>query len=316
MNGHHGGTDRRTLLRTTSAAAIALAMPFTTGDAGLADRHAQGTSTAATPQTPPGESGYAPVNDMEMYYEIHGSGGTPLVMLHGAYSNIPFWGELLPGLAADRTVIAVETQGHGRTADIDRPITYEHMADDVAVFLDHLGIGQADILGYSMGGSTALQVTIRHPEVVRKLVLISTYFNSGGYYPEILADIAGYTPDVFAGTPIVTEYERLSPRPEDFPILFEKLHTLDTTVLAWPTADMEGITAPAFVIAGDSDVVTPEHALETFRLLGGGVPGDVTGLPRSRMAFLPAATHVTAIMQTDLLLAMIPPFLDAPMPDA
>lgn len=299
---------RRTLLKSAALTGVGLAA--------APAAFAQGGTPEASPAATPAETGYAPVNGLEMYYEIHGSGGTPLVMLHGAYANIPMWGDLLPRLAATRTVIAVETQGHGRTADIDRPITYQAMADDVAALIEQLGLGAVDIFGYSMGGSTALQVAIRHPEAVRKLVLISTYFNSGGYYPEVLADIASYTADIFAGTIIVTEYERLAPRPEDFPILFEKLKTLDTTVLAWPTADMQGITAPAFVIVGDSDVVTPEHAVETFRLLGGGVPGDVYGLPRSQMAILPATTHVTAAMQVDLLLAMVPPFLDAPMPEA
>lgn len=272
----------------------------------------------ATPtRSAPPQSGHAPVNGLQMYYEIHGSGGVPLVLLHGAYMSIDSnFGATLPALSSNRQVIAVETQGHGRTVDIDRPITYENMADDVAALLDHLGVEQADVLGYSMGAATALQVAIRHPEQVRKLVVISASYNSGGVYPEVLAGIAEITAEAFAGTPFEAEYARLAPRPEDWPVLIEKLKALDGTVQAWPSADVRGIGAPALVIIGDSDIIRPEHAVEMFRLLGGGVPGDLTGLPTSQLAIIPGTTHLTVMMQTDLLLAIIPPFLDAPLPDA
>lgn len=275
--------------------------------------------TGTTPATPAPETGYAPVNGLEMYYEVHGTEGSgpPLVLLHGAYMSIDTaFGALLPTLASTRQCIAVESQAHGRTADIDRPLTYEQMADDVAALLRFVGVEQADIFGYSMGAGTALQVAIRHPDLVRKMVAISATHNSGGMYPEVLAGISTITPEVFAGSPFEAEYFRLAPNPEDWPTLIDKLKHLDLTVQAWLPGDLQGIMAPTLVIIGDSDVVRPEHAVELFRLLGGGVPGDLTALPASQLAVVPGATHITVMMQTDLLLAIIPPFLDGAMPEA
>ena len=265
--------------------------------------------TDAVPQ-----AGYAPVNGLEMYYEIHGA-GRPLVVLHGAYKTIGTMGEVVPGLADARRVIAVELQGHGHTADIDRPLSYEQMADDVAVLIGHLGIEQADVFGYSMGGGVALQVAIRHPEVVRKLVAASASYTSDGVYPEVLAMIETITPEAFAGTPWFAEYARVAPNPDDFPALVAKLKRLDAEVYAWPPETVQAIAAPTLLIIGDSDVVRPEHAVELFRLRGGGVPGDLTGLPNSQLAVLPGTTHVGVMERADLLLAMIPAFLDAPMPE-
>jgi pimeloyl-ACP methyl ester carboxylesterase len=264
----------------------------------------------------PTQSGYAPVNGLELYYEIHGT-GQPLVLLHGAYMNIDAaFGNLLPELAKNHRVIAVELQGHGRTADIDRPIRYETMASDVIGLLDYLGINQADFFGYSMGGTLALQVAIQRPELVRKLVLASANYKSDGYYPEVRAMITTITPEVFAGSPIDTEYQRLAPNPEDFPTLVAKLTELDGEVLDWPADALQAIKSPTLTIIGDADVVRPEHAVEMFRLFGGGIPGDLTGLPNARLAVFPGTTHIGVIDQTDLLLALIPPFLDAPMPAA
>ena len=147
------------------------------------------------------QAGYAPVNGLEMYYEVHGT-GQPLVVLHGAYMTIGMMGEVVPRLAEARQVIAVELQGHGRTADVDRPLTYEQMADDVAALIGHLGIEQADLFGYSMGGAAALQVAVRHPEVVRKLVVASASYTSDGMHPELLEMIPTITPEAFAGSPI------------------------------------------------------------------------------------------------------------------
>src|SRR3712207_6215021 len=172
------------------------------------------------------EGNYAEVNGLNMYYEIHGT-GQPLVLLHGAYMTIDAMGEVVPALAETQQVITVELQGHGRTADIDRPLSYEQMADDVAALLGHLGIERADVFGYSMGGAAALQVAIRHPEVVRKLVVASASYTSDGAHPELMEMIPSTTPEVFAGTPIEEEYLRLAPNPGDFPTLVAKLKRLD-----------------------------------------------------------------------------------------
>lgn len=261
------------------------------------------------------QTGYAPANGLNMYYEIYGTGGQPLVLLHGAYMTIDSaFGELLPAFAATRQVVAVELQGHGRTADIDRPIRYEDMADDVAALIEHLNIESVDVFGYSMGGGVALQLAVRHPELVRKLVAASATYKSEGMYPELLAMIETITPEAFAGSPPEAEYLRLAPNPGDFPTLVTKLTQLDTVLQDWPDEDMRAIKAPTLLIIGDSDVVRPEHAVALFRLLGGGVAGDLAGLPQSQLAVLPGTMHVTVIERTELLLAIILPFLDAPLP--
>ena len=262
---------------------------------------------------------YASVNGLKMYYEVHGS-GKPLVLLHGAYMTIDAMGEILPGLAEGRRVIAVELQGHGRTADVDRPLSYEAMADDVAALIEHLDFDEADVVGYSMGGGVALQVAIRHPEIVRQLVVVSASYTSAGAHPELLEMIPSITPEVFAGTPIEEDYLRTAPNPEDFPTLVAKLKRLDMVPFAWPQEDIRGISAPTLLIVGDSDVVLLEHAVEFFRLLGGGVMGDLAGLPKSQLAVLPGTTHFIPpgsgiLDRADWLLSMIPPFLDAPVPE-
>ena len=265
--------------------------------------------TDAVPQT-----GYAPVNGLQMYYEIHGA-GEPLVLLHGAYGTIDLWGPVLETLARHHQVIAVELQGHGHTAGIDRPIRYETMADDVAALMDYLGIPQADIVGYSMGGGVALRLAIQHPERVRKLVPISVSISTAGAYPEVWAGIAQITPEMFAGTPFEEAYFRNAPNPDDWPVLVEKLKDLDAQEFAWPEEAIRGIAAPTLLIIGDSDIVTPEHIVEVFRLLGGGVPGDLTGLPNAQLAIVPGATHVSIVVdRAHLWLPMVESFLDAPMP--
>jgi pimeloyl-ACP methyl ester carboxylesterase len=178
-------------------------------------------------------AGYAPVNGLEMYYEIHGS-GQPLVVLHGAFMTIDLMGPLVPGLARTRQVIAVELQGHGHTADIDRPLLYDQLADDTSQLLEHLGIDQADVYGYSLGGGVALQVALRHPEQVRKLVVASASYTSEGMYPEVLAGIEHITPDLFTGTPWRAAYDSVAPNPDGFAALVDKIRALDLTPFAWP----------------------------------------------------------------------------------
>ncbi len=262
---------------------------------------------------------YAEVNGLRMYYEVRGS-GEPLVLLHGAYMTIEAMGELLPGLAETRRVIAVEQQGHGRTADVDRPITYEGMADDTVALLRQLGIDGADVFGFSMGGGVALQLAIRHPGRVRKLVVASASYTSDGMQPELHAMVPSITPEMFAGSPIETAYLEVAPNPGDFPALVEKLKRLDMTPFDWPARDIRGIEAPALIVVGDADAISLEHAVEMFRLLGGGVMGDLDGLPKSQLAVLPGTTHFIppgsgVLDRHDWLLAIIPPFLDAPIPE-
>jgi pimeloyl-ACP methyl ester carboxylesterase len=261
-------------------------------------------------------NGYASVNGLEMYYEIHGT-GRPLVLLHGALTTIDTsFGKVLPAFAETRQVIAVEQQAHGRTADIDRPLSYEQMADDTAALLRQLGIEQADLFGYSMGGGIALQIAIRHPDLVRKLVAAAASYSNDGIYPEILEGIQNLKPEDLAGSPFQEAYARVAPDRENWPTLLAKVRQLVGGFEGWPAGDIQSIEAPALLIVGDSDIVRPEHAVEMFRLLGGGVAGDIAGLPRSQLAVLPGTTHITLVDRADWLISMVTEFLDAPMPEA
>jgi pimeloyl-ACP methyl ester carboxylesterase len=262
------------------------------------------------------QTGHAPIGDLGMYYEVRGS-GPPLVLLHGAYMTIDLMGPLLDGLSTSRRVIAAEQQGHGRTADVDRPITYEQMADDTAALIRHLEIEAADVVGYSMGGAVALQVAIRHPELVRKLVVISATFRHDGMHAAAIEMFPQITPELFAGSPIEAEYQRTAPDPGGFPKLVEKLTALDTTRFAWPDADVRGIPAPTLVVVGDSDGTTLEHAVEMFKLRGGGVMGDLAGMPESQLAVLPGTSHFVppgsgVLDRAGWLVPMIHQFLDRP----
>jgi pimeloyl-ACP methyl ester carboxylesterase len=265
------------------------------------------------------QTGYAPVGDLNMYYEIHGRGG-PTILLHGAYMTIDLMGPILSGLAESRQVIAMEQQGHGHTADVDRPLTYEQMADDTAALACHLEIDTADVVGYSMGGGIALQMAIRHPGLVRRLVVASTSFTSDGMHAAALEMFPSITSELFAGSPIEQAYLRTAPNPADFPKLVEKMKQLDTTPFAWSEEDIRAIAAPTLIVLGDSDGIRLEHAVELFRLRGGGVMGDLAGLPKSQLAVLPGTAHYVPpgsglLDRTEWLLTLLPPFLDASEPE-
>jgi pimeloyl-ACP methyl ester carboxylesterase len=261
-------------------------------------------------------TGYASVNGLKLYYEDHGS-GRPLVLLHGNLSTINVdFGRVLPSLAETRRVIAVEQQAHGHTADIDRPLGIRYWADDTAALLRELGIEEADLFGYSSGGAVALQLTLQHPELVRKLVTASVAYNKDGLHPELLEGLEGLKPEHLAGTPFEQDYARTAPNPEDWPTLIAKVTQMNREVIEWPAEAIRSIKAPTLLIIGDSDIVRPEGAVEMFRLLGGGVIGDLAGLPRSQLAVLPGTTHITLVHRADWLVSMVGEFLDAPMPEA
>jgi pimeloyl-ACP methyl ester carboxylesterase len=262
------------------------------------------------------QTGYVPVNGLNMYYEIHGT-GQPLVLLHGAFSAIgTSFGQVLPELAKTRQVVAFELQGHGRTADIDRPLSLGRMAEDVAAALKGLKIEGADVFGYSTGAAVTLRLAISHPDLVRKLVLASVTYTLGGVHPGLMDGLGEMKPEMMFGSPWHEEYMRIAPNPQDFATLFAKKTQMDKEIQDLPSDAIEAIKAPTLLIIGDSDLVRPEHAVEMFRLLGGGVFGDTpAGLPNSQLAVLPGTSHVTVVQRADLLLAIIPPFLDAPMPE-
>lgn len=265
----------------------------------------------------PADDGYVRVSGMKMYYEIHGSGvpeTLPLIVLHGAYMNIPSMGDIIPKLAKSRKVIALEFQGHGRTTDIDRPITYQNLADDVAVFMDSLGIRQADIFGYSMGAVAGLQLAIRHPARVNKLIFASGAYDIEGWQPVFKEFIPLMTVDMIVQMPFAEDYKKLAANPDGFPELARKLIQLEKEPMAWES-DVKNLKAPVLIISGDADVMTLEHSVAMFRLLGGGVMGDMGApLPASRLAILPSTSHTAVIGQSDLLLTFIEPFLKGVVP--
>lgn len=253
------------------------------------------------------------VNGMQMYYEVSGK-GSPLIVLHGAYMNIPTMGEIIPKLAKTHEVYALELQGHGRTTDIDRPITYQNLADDVAAFMDAVGITKADVFGYSMGAAAGLQLAIRHPQKVNRLAAASVAYDLKGWQPVFTAFIPQMTVEMMLGMPFAEDYRKLAANPDGFPALVEKLIALEKEPMAWE-ADVKALKTPVLIISGDADVATLEHSVMMFRLLGGGGMGDMgTPLPASRLAVLPATSHTAVITQPDVLHAFIEPFLKGETP--
>ncbi len=256
-------------------------------------------------------TGYAPVNGLKMYYEVHGS-GDPVVLLHGGFMTITNnWIGWIDELSKTRKVIAVEMQGHGRTADIERDITNENLADDVAALLDHLKIPRADLIGYSMGGGVAMQCAIRHPDKVRKVVVISAAFRRDGFVKDGLDALANLTADVFKGSPIEAEYKKLSPTPDDFPKFVKRLLAMSSKGHDIGADQLKATTAPMFFIHGDADGVRLEHIAEMFRLKGGEIYGDIKPRSASRLAILPDTTHVTLMQRMPVIVPMVNDFLDA-----
>ena len=257
------------------------------------------------------KKGYATVNGLKMYYEVYGS-GKPLVLLHGAFNTINMaFGMLIPELSKNRQVIAVEMQGHGRTADIDRPFSFQSMAEDVAALLKYLKVDSADIFGYSMGGGIAWQLAIRHPQLVRKLVIASSVYKYEGWTPETRAILPILAPEMFEGTPLKTEYDSLAPDPKHWPQFVNKMKQFVTTSYDFGAEKIRSIKSPTLIITGDGDGVLPEHAVEMFRLRRGGYMIDFGPAPNTQLAIFPGTSHISVMMQTDWLLSMITPFLSA-----
>lgn len=263
------------------------------------------------------KTGYAPVNGLQLYYEIHGA-GEPLILLHGGLGATEMFAGILPSLSAARQVIAVDLQAHGRTADIDRPLSFAAMADDIAALLKHLGIEKADVMGYSLGGGVALHIAFRHPGAVRKLVVVSTAFKSDGWYPEILAgmsQVGAAAAEPMKQTPMYQVYARVAPKPADWPVLLTKIGGLLRKDYDW-SKDVAAIKAPTMLVFGDADAVRTAHAVQFFELLGGGNKDggwDGSGISNVRLAILPGLTHYT-IFSSPVLASTVGPFLDGPMP--
>ena len=255
---------------------------------------------------------YAQIGPLNLYYEVHGE-GEPLILLHGAYMTADMMAPLTSGLTG-RQVIVPELEGHGRTALADRPLSYEQMADDVAGLAAELGFDRVDVAGYSMGGAAALQTAIRHPQLVRRLVICSASYRFDGMPAVAREMFPTITPEMFAGSPMEEAYLRLAPNPGDFSKLVERLTVLDSTDFAWPDDDVRGIPAPMLIVLGDSDGVTLDHAVAMFKLRGGGVMADLQGMPESQLAVLPGTSHFVPpgsglLDRSEWLLPMIETFL-------
>jgi pimeloyl-ACP methyl ester carboxylesterase len=301
---------RRPQLSTTPRLA-AVAAGITLASAVLAFAQANGGA--------PVKNGYAPVNGLNVYYEIHGT-GEPLILLHGGLMSTAMEQDLIAQLSKTRQVIALDLQAHGRTADIDRPITTEAMGDDVAGVLKYLAIPKADVMGYSLGAAVALQVTFRHPEMVRKLVVVSTPFKRSGWYPDVRAQMDQMGPasaEMMKPSPLYQSYAKIAPRPEDWTRLVTKVSESIKKDYDL-TEQVRAIKCPVMLVFGDNDAVPPAHAAEFFALLGGGqrdAGWDGSGMSTSRLAILPGATHYN-ITSSPALVPTVLPFLDATLPAA
>lgn len=276
---------------------------------------AQGDSASTSDR---GHGRYEEVNGLRMYYEVHGKDRhkPPLVLLHGGFSATgTSWGQLIRGLARTRKVISIEQQGHGHTADIvDRPLRIPRLAQDTVDLLDQIGVRQADFYGYSLGAGIALEIGINHPDKVRKLILQSLAINNDGFHPGHAEGMAGLEPWMLEGSEFHQEYLRLNPNPENFALLVAKTKDMLMTLPPFPQAAVTAMTSPVLTVIGDSDIVRPEHAVEMFRLTGGGINGDIAGgPPNSQLAVLPGTTHISSVYQKELLLSLVPAFLDAPV---
>ncbi|MGX5819278.1 alpha/beta fold hydrolase [Chitinophaga lutea] len=268
------------------------------------------TAVASTQALKPADSGYADVNGLKLYYEVYGE-GKPIVLIHGSFMTIPMnWSAIIPELAKDRKVIVAEMQAHGRTRDIDRPMSYEGMADDVSGLLKHLKVDSADILGYSMGGGVAYQFAVRHPEQLRRLVVLSGTYKHDGWWPDVEASFGQITPEVFKGSPIEKQWVSFGNDSTRFADFVNKVMSIDLKPYDW-TKEVLKIQAPLFIAIGDADGVRYEHAIELFKAKGGGKMGDLHGMPKSRLAILPGTTHIGMMVNYSLWVPMVTNFLDA-----
>ena len=263
------------------------------------------------------KNGYASVNGLNLYYEIHGV-GEPLILLHGGLGSIDMFGEVLPLLAKGRQVIAVDLQGHGRTADIDRPIRYELMADDIAALIKFLKLPKADVMGYSLGAGTAIRTAIQHPDKVRKLVVVSSPCTQSGWYPEVVAtmkQLTGAAAEMMKPSPIYKSYAAIAPKPENFAKLIDKVAEMLRQDYDW-SKEVAALKPLTMLVFADADAVRTAHAVEFYELLGGGkrdAGWDGAGMSAARLAILPGLTHYNMMASAELA-STVAPFLDAAMP--
>jgi pimeloyl-ACP methyl ester carboxylesterase len=300
-----------------SSALVAFAVTAAATVAAPPSVHAQGGSstvqTAPAARPAPARSGHVQANGVRYYYEIHGQ-GEPLLLLHGGLGSIDMFGPVLPALAASRQVIAVDLHGHGRTALGDREISMVDMGDDLAIVLRELGYGQVDVMGYSMGGGVAFRLAAQHPEMVRRVALVSAGYSREGFHPELLpmqAQVGAAMAEMMKETPMYQSYVAVAPRPEDFPRLLDRMGELMRKPYDW-SADVPKLTMPTMLVFGDGDMYRPEHVMRFYQLLGGGqrdAGWQREHMSRNRLAILPDLTHYEMFMSPALVTTVLP-FLD------
>jgi pimeloyl-ACP methyl ester carboxylesterase len=262
-----------------------------------------------------GTGRYAKINGLDMYYETHGA-GRPLILLHGGLGSGEMFGPVIPALAERHEVIAPDLQGHGRTADIDRPIDLRLMADDIAALIDHLGLDKPDLVGYSLGGGVALQTAVRHPAKVGRLVAASTYLWPDAVDPALRVQqgqVSAAAAEFMKDTPMYQLYQRVAPRPADFPRLLDKIGAAMATDFDY-TEDVRSLQVPTLIAAADADMAPPSHYAEFFKLLDGGLrDGGWMGEGRPKgghaLAILPGLTHYN-LFSSPLLAAVVLAFID------
>lgn len=269
--------------------------------------------------TEPSRNGHLPINGLSLYYEVHGELGTsttsPLLLIPGGFMSTDSMASWVSAFAAERTVIVFDQQGHGRTPDTSRPMSYEQFADDAAMLLRALTVERADVMGYSQGGGVALQLALRHPTLVDKLVSLSATYRKDGWYPSVFEGIEALSATAFAGTPVEKAFKAHTPDTTAFDAYLEKMKVLGIDDQNISDAQMRSITGKTMVIIGDADAVKLEHALAMFELRGGGdeeaaASGALQEAPVARLVILPATTHVGIAGESAVLVPMVSAFLD------
>jgi pimeloyl-ACP methyl ester carboxylesterase len=264
------------------------------------------------------------IQGAKFHYYVLGdlaSNRTPLLILHGAYMSAENMMPLAERFAATLPVILMDQRGHGRTGDVAGPITYERLGDDVAAVIEAAGAPRVDVLGYSLGGGAAIQLAIRHPQLVAKLVSISASYSSDGMNQPEGGGSRKISPSMFDDTPLRRNYDRLTPDPKSFPILVDKINALQALPQRWPAEQIKAIGAPTMIIVGDHDIIRPEHAVDMYRLRGGAdanvvATGFLAKAPAARLAILPGTGHLNVVAQPDLIVSLVTPFLDDATPTA
>jgi pimeloyl-ACP methyl ester carboxylesterase len=266
-------------------------------------------SSSSGQQIKPSNSGYAPVNGINVYYEVYGE-GRPLVLLHGAFYTIDMnWGQLIPDLSKTRKVIAIEFQGHGHTPFSDRKLSITTLASDVEGVMDYLKIDSADVAGYSMGGSVAYQFAVQSPKRLRKLVIISSTYKSTGWRPEVTNAFKAFKPEFFANSPLKAAYDAVAPDKSKWTKFLEQMIAFAGTPFDMGDANIAKIAAPVLIISGDNDGLDKIELMKTYQLLGGGVAADLQPMPKSHLAIVPSQGHVSLMMQTKTILGYLDGFL-------